>query len=495
MTGVHRIASHATSMLTVVWPLTGMTNSVFFKSALATKPRCVPPLTTSIAIRVGRGVPTPLLPEPYAALPPHSAPRSSTRGAPRPSPPATADVGARRAAVAFSLRIESGRVGALELGVGRYRPRTSLPLPPSLLARYRRSHCGYSLLLHVPQLASRDKSSVSVACIDSDVPTAQDRRPPAHRCPPRAHCCLRRANGYRRLCMCIGAWRSVRTRLPRITSSSMEIASLTWSIRASPRGTPYAPAPCYQQQHGDRVAELVHPCILSCSVRPLCERAGSQMTNEFKSMVQHSRTAHAGTQDRTSSSQRASDPDSEGTGHARKPGVSERRMQMRAHLWDSTPRLYPAPNSTLGSPAGGQSVVPVPDSLGRTIPILQWRDAPLMCSVPTVSLEHADYHALISPLLLNPELPAFRPGRCVNLVDPVLAPCFFGLPEYLRSMSGIDHRACCSSPLALAPRSLVRALGVVSSNGKFDSPAMLSAEHGLRSLIMEPGECEKWQKM
>ncbi|KAJ6522632.1 hypothetical protein DFH09DRAFT_1421559 [Mycena vulgaris] len=304
MTGVHRIASHATSMLTVVWPLTGMTNSVFFKSALATKPRCVPPLTTSIAIRVGRGVPTPLLPEPYAAHPPHSAPRSSTRGAPRPSPPATADVGARRAAVAFSLRIESGRVGALELGVGRYRPRTSLPLPPSLLARYRRSHCGYSLLLHVPQLASRDKSSVSVACIDSDVPTAQDRRPPAHRCPPRTHCCLRRANRYRRLCMGIGAWWSVRTRLPRITSTSMEIALLTWSIRAcsppsslslrngiddvfrSPRGTPYAPAPCYQQQHGDRVAELVHPCILSCSVRPLCERAGSQMTNEFKSMVQ-----------------------------------------------------------------------------------------------------------------------------------------------------------------------------------------------------------------
>ncbi|KAJ6522631.1 hypothetical protein DFH09DRAFT_1330437 [Mycena vulgaris] len=62
-------------------------------------------------------------------------------------------------------------------------------------------------------------------------------------------------------------------------------------------------------------------------------------------------------------------------------------------------------------------------------------------------------------------------------------------------MSGIDHRARRSSPLALAPRSLVRALGVVSSNGKFDSPAMLSAEHGLRSLIMEPGECEKWQKI
>ncbi|KAJ6448733.1 hypothetical protein DFH09DRAFT_1386197 [Mycena vulgaris] len=90
----------------------------------------------------------------------------------------------------------------------------------------------HSLLLHIPQLASRDKSSVTVVCIDSMCPGPAPARASI---PPRAHCCLHRANGYRRLCVDIGAWRGVR----------------------AARGTPYAPAPCYQQQHGDRVAELV----------------------------------------------------------------------------------------------------------------------------------------------------------------------------------------------------------------------------------------------
>ncbi|KAJ6565041.1 hypothetical protein DFH09DRAFT_1315284 [Mycena vulgaris] len=101
---------------------------------------------------------------------------------------------------------------------------------------------------------------------------------------------------------------------------------------------PCATAPYYQQQHEDRVADLAsvraraalhtRPPRVTSSSMVIAAQTWSTMTNEFKSMV-HSRTAHAGTQDRTSLSQRASDSDSEGARYARRLGVSERKMQMR----------------------------------------------------------------------------------------------------------------------------------------------------------------------